>query len=241
MSTFLPKLRSPRLWNALLSLRSLMAVAVVFTTGVPSKAAVIFSDLGTGGTYSCCSANAAGGPTYPTGLLETAASFVPTGNTIFDQIDLALGSVAGWSDAVTISLTNDNGGLPGSPLKSWSVSGFPRFESTSTSLQTLVPTSLILLSANTKYWILEAPAASNTYATWNVPVGGYATGTITDFYQAGSGWRTNDPNAPNNFGTPSVAFDVLGTPVPEPQYLGLIGCALLVGFGMDALARKRLG
>jgi hypothetical protein len=140
---------------------------------------------------------------------------------------------SGWSDAVTISLTTDDAGFPGSTLSSWSLSGFPEFQSTSTSLQTLVPTSSIGLSANTRYWILEAPGATNTYATWNVPVGAYAPGTITDFYEAGL-WRTNDPNAPQNitFGTPSVAFDVLGTPVPEPRHSTIVICSLLLALGI---------
>lgn len=218
----------------------MLAAFVLFTTAAaPSRASsVIFTDLGTGGTYQCCSANGSAGSAYPNGLFETAASFVPSVNAVLDQIDLALGSVVGWSDDVKISLTTNDNGVPGSTLASWSVSGFPQFESTSSFLKKLIPTSPVLLSTGTKYWILDAPAASNTDSTWNVPIGSYAAGTITDVYEFGE-WRTNLPGAPNNFGTPSVAFDVLGSAVPEPRHLGFMTGALLFGFAMAALRTKR--
>jgi len=221
-------------------LSGLVVATILFVPGkVNAQSHIVFSDLGAGNAYACCSANAAAGSAYPIGILETAASFVPTQNVVLDQIDLALGSIPGWSDSVTISITTDNGGLPGSELVSWNASGFPQFSTTSNTIQTFVPSTSVLLASNTTYWILEAPAAENTYATWNVPVGSFATGTFTDFYQTGSGWRTNNPSAPNNFGVPSVAFDVLGTAVPEPSAFGLAGILCVLGIGASGVTKHR--
>lgn len=218
-----------------------IAAFASLTTEVASAQVVLFSDLGSGGTYRCCSADAAAGSSYAGGgLMETAASFVPTMNAALDQIDLALGSLPGYSDAVTISVTTDDGGWPGSPLMSWTASGFPQFQNTSSTLQTFIPTTSLLLSANTTYWILEAPAASTTYATWNIPVGAYAPGTITDFYSFGV-WRTNNPDAPLGigFGIPSTAFDVVGSSVPEPSGEWLMGGAVFLAIGIARFRWKR--
>jgi hypothetical protein len=103
-----------------------------------ARADVIYSDLGSGNTFSDLNAYEVSGANNPY-LEETAASFTPALNYTLSQIDLAFTSFEDNNSAITVSLeTNYTGGTV---IESWNLNGpFPASGSTDNTLHTITPT-----------------------------------------------------------------------------------------------------
>lgn len=149
------------------------------------------------------------------------AHFTPAYTVQFSQIDLSLfqGSpVTNYS----ISLTADNGGLPGSPLETWTIQlpiGGPN-------LETFLSQGDTMLEGGKQYWITVSVLDDTSAGAWSFNGLNLVDNVAFDL---GDGW-VNIPAA-------VPAFDVIGNPVPEPSSLTLLGGGVALGF---AVLRRRM-
>jgi hypothetical protein len=177
-----------------------------------SKADVIFSDFGPGNTYDCCNAVGIG-----FGVIAIwAVPFSVSSANDLNQIDMALSWDSGSNSAI-VTLNTDTGGLPGVVIESWTVSNLPAFGTTNNVIQTLNPVSTVTLSSGL-YWIVVAQGASDTAVSWN----------INSLSILGPSFNSTFGGSFLPVGGVLPAFDVLGTPVPEPSSFWLLG-AMFIG------------
>ena len=174
------------------------------------------------------------GPTSNDPRFSSASLFTSPGNYSVGQIDLGLGYVSGTNSA-NVSLWTDSGGLPGSQLGSWAVSGQPVFGSDSDTLTTINGIAGVNLAAGVSYFLIVDPGSSNTWDAWYLD----NTGTNGLLLQSSDGDATWSSYPNSTLG----AFDILGTPgtpvsVPEPGSLVIIGAGLI---GLAGLRRRRKG
>lgn len=158
----------------------------------------IYNNLGAGDTYNSCigwNVSEPGGG----GSFTSAMSFTPSSSAQVTQIDVALSHISGTNNATIELARDDGGGIPGTVLGSWSVSGQPAF-GTCCGLTT-VYTGVIPVGAGRTYWVVAIAGpngANDTDDRWNWNTTG-ATGG--DFY-APPNWYM--------YGNPTGAFDVIG-------------------------------
>jgi hypothetical protein len=118
-----------------------------------------------------------------------------------------------------LSLETNAGNVPSNVvLRSWTLTGLPAFGSTNNTVET-VNASLFLPAG--QYWIVAQPTGSNTSADWNMA---YVVGNEAQSPD-GINWHSLS-------GSGQGAFDVLGSPVPEPAtaFLGVVGLGLSAVF-----------
>lgn len=214
----------------------LIITAVLCTLAAPAHADIIYSNLGSGFTYQCCSA------------LEVdfdhsfAVPFaVPVGPGFdLNQIGVAVTSKSG--NGVTIELLSDSpAGLPGAVIQSWTLSTLPSYGSANTieAGQTILGISGITLSGGTLYWLAVLPANSGSVDEWSPNTIG-PTGTIAQSLDGGAFWSQVNYLSPGAFelsGTPVSVSPVSTTPEPNTMVLLATGLAGLLGMGLH---RKRL-
>lgn len=166
-------------------------------TSLPQGAFYIYDNFRPGNAYNSSTGWTVSGSSSGTGQQFTSAmSFTPTSNAQVTQIDLGLTHVSGWNTA-TVQLARDSGGIPGTVLGTWTVSGQPSYPSCCG--VTTFSTGLIAVGAGRKYWVVvSAINGSDTEDAWNWNTTG-ATGG--DFYD-GTTWYM--------YGNPTGAFDVIG-------------------------------
>jgi hypothetical protein len=149
--------------------------AHVSTRVAPSRAGLvtIFDNLGKAypkGTYWCCEGASITGPNASRLLPEywLAVGFTPTADHTVTQLEVAIGLFRG-KDELFISLYNDVGGLPGTPIKTWLKTGLPTFGTCCTIVTKTDPYG-IPVTAGTQYWIVVGTKGENadTFADWNV-------------------------------------------------------------------------
>lgn len=211
--------------SRLAKLSAVVGVALlVFTETARATPVTIFSDFGPGNSYTSGVGWTVSGPVSAAGYFQSVAMpFTSSGNYQLSQIDIALSFGAGTNSAM-VTLNSDSSGAPGGVLMMWNLSTLPAF-GTCCVVETLRPSSLLLLSSGTPYWVVSNPGTSDTAAAWNFSNVG-ATGLAE--LNNGSGFFV----APHS---ELGAFDVLGnvgTSVPEPTTL------MLVAGGMAWLSRR---
>jgi hypothetical protein len=201
--------------------RHLPLFVMLVVLSMSASADIVFNSFGPGDSYDPVTAYAVSGATPP-GLFENASAFTPSGNFTLTQIDVGIANDAG-TNSVMLSLDSDSGGLPDGLIESWNLTGLPSFGSTSNTVQTVTPVSPVSLISGTQYWLVASPIASDTVDSWNRnSIGAFTPRALN----TGSGFGSEGTEL-------APAFDVLGTPVPEPSYivllatvLGVVGVAL---------------
>jgi hypothetical protein len=187
-------------------------------TAAPVHADTIFSNLGPSKTwdtkngYVITGATASGTPKP----FAPAMSFTPTFNATLTSIELPLGLGSG-TDQILVELLSDNTGKPGSLIESFSLSpkvGFPFPGTLMTGTSVLHPTLL----AGTPYWLAALPGGSSTSGGWllSSPLQKDSPAFSSD---NGTTWTLKE------FGNTNIAaFEVDGTPLPEPGALAFCCC-----------------
>ena len=203
-----------------------------------SNAAIIFSSLGPGGTYVCCSGLGVGA--FNGGLYTDAGAFTPSYTTTLTEIDVPVFAEPGngSNSMFNLSLYSDSSGSPGAtPIETWSDLTAPSAPSAGTAslVTSVMPLTTIDLLAGQQYWVVVGPAAANTFVLWNTPPDlsvAYPFAYLDPNSVFGNTWIVPTPQA----GQVSVAFEVQGT-APEPSTMLL----LPAGFASLFLIRKLRG
>jgi hypothetical protein len=216
----------------------LWAAGFLLMAAAPSNAGVVFTSFVSGTTYPCCNGDSISGPGAtiggsPLGPANLAAPFTPADSFQLTQIDVAiwgLGSAFGDPDTTffDLSLNLDGGGVPGTPIATWTGLNAPALFSLP--IETVFPTTGVSLLGGQKYWVVASAPDPATFVVWNlnVPGGGPGGSLAIDH---GTGWVPFDLTEFN------VAFDVLGTTAaPEPGVFGVSAVTLL---GIGALHARR--
>lgn len=164
---------------------------------------------------------------------ETAADFTPSVTQALSQIRIAVDWFQG-PNSFRIFLTTNAGGVPstGTPLEVWdttpTINPFP----STPGIVTLTSIVNPVLTQGTTYWIILSAGdetiddTTQSHAHWYLNTAGkegVARREREDANQSWDAWQ----GLPTDTKT---AFDVSGTPVPEPSSIGtaLIGVAALV-------------
>jgi hypothetical protein len=169
----------------------------------------IFSNLAAKypkGEYWCCTGFNVMGSQSGVGEQWMAAAFTPGADHTVTRIEVA----AGWSqqgrNGIVVSLNQDSHGVPGKALKTWNVSGLPRFGDCC-GLVVTSDVSGIPVSAGQQYWIVLSTNSHelDTVDAWNViDTDQVDTALVATFPGTNNQW--------NAFQTkPGLAFAVKGT------------------------------
>jgi hypothetical protein len=169
---------------------------------LPAGSQVIFSNFGPpGNAYESSigwTVSAAGSAVGS--FLANANAFTPAVNSQITRIDIALSHFLGTNNA-TIQLAPDNGGVPGTPIRSWLVAGQPAF-GTCCAVTTIDVSPLVPVAAGKRYWLIAKPgpnALNDTWDAWNWTYNGAQTGPVLT--SDGTNWFVP--------GAVSGAFDIV--------------------------------
>jgi hypothetical protein len=131
---------------------------------------VIYNNISTYplGRYWCCSGwtISASGSIIGAQFAD-AMPFTPTSNAHVTKIVVGVGYVTG-TNGVTVSLNDDNNGLPGDPIASFDLSNLPTFGTCCVlEIQNYSPGTAV--TKGTQYWIVvtTGPNTPDTWDAWN--------------------------------------------------------------------------
>lgn len=187
-----------------------------------SMAAIIYSSFGAGDSYNGTTGVAEAGTSTTANQIVALEFTNSTGEDMYlTQIDLADSFVSG-DNSMILNLYANNAGVPGTVLESWVVSSLPDL-GTCCTVETVHDSAGVVLSNGASYFLAPVPD-STTVEAWNWNSIG-ASGLDAFSTDGGVTW-TAHPIAITG------AFDVLGTPTPEPPDALLVGAGM---FGMIAL------
>jgi hypothetical protein len=197
----------------------LLAVALLCDTGSAARADIIFSNFGPNNSYDP-GGGWQFGAVQPNAIQDIAVPFhVGSQPVTLDQVQVAMGLMS-TPNVVTLEIVPSVQGAPGpdsQALESFQLTNKLPFLSGNGPL--LVDSALHpLLDANASYWLVAA-AAQPTEAIWydnNLPVSG---GTFA--------YRVNDRPWTAQAVDAIPVFAILGSPVPEPVTVHLLGIGAL--------------
>jgi hypothetical protein len=199
-------------------LTALGAALLLFLGGVSqARADIIFNNFGPGDTYNIgFGYTIAGSTVIPPGFVQgDGFAITPAATFELDQIRLAAGHITG-PNQINVTLRADAGGLPGAVLESFSFTNLGAFGNAN---PPLVANSVLhpILQAGTRYWLIADPGNAATWDVWNFN----SIGDTGPHALSAGGGPFTDGNATRG------AFEILGTPVPEPSSLALFGLGSL--------------
>jgi len=152
----------------------------------PARLVTIYSNLGTGNEVYSAGAGVGvlgknAGQPHPQ---WSAFGFTPTADHTVNAIRVGVSYVSGTNEVV-MSLNENNGGLPGKVLHTWTFTGLPTF-GTCCVLQTAKTKQGIAVKKGTMYWVVLRTSVDDTFDVWNNDFGGqqgpYSNNT-------GNGWQ----------------------------------------------------
>lgn len=135
-----------------------------------SGLAVIYDNLGVTypkGRYWCCGGATVSGPKAPTQVQWwEGVPFTPNKDYLLKAIVVAIGYVSGTNEVV-LNLNNDENGLPGSVIQSWTIDSLPS-AGTCCSVSVRSNEAGIPVTQGTQYWITATTDQndSNLLAEW---------------------------------------------------------------------------
>ncbi len=184
---------------------------VVSSLSLPARADTIFSNLGPGQSYQTNSGYVV--TNGSDGFQGVAVSFTTSSAYLSSTFIIPIYPFVGGD--VSVDLFSNSNGFPGSQLQTTLLT---------VSSSGLFSGSLGPLDANTTYWLAVMPT-SDMYVAWNMNSTGDTT-TPFVFTPDGTNWIADCCSSTR------PAFEVDGTPVPEP------GTLTLLGLGIAAVATK---
>jgi hypothetical protein len=113
------------------------------------------------GTYFCCFGNTvAGGAngSFPFQVWEGVA-FTPASSATVTELQVAVGSFGSTNPGFDLALYTDNGGVPGTALKSFHIASPPTY-GTCCTLDTAKDSAGIAVTGGTQYWIVAKTGGS---------------------------------------------------------------------------------
>lgn len=145
-------------------------------------------------TYTTLPGPDGGGWCFGNGNLAAVGVRIPAGSDYtLNQIQVKLHDTSGGGTPFTISVYDNNSGLPGSAVATiGSGTGTTTF-----GLYTLTPSSPITLLAGTTYWITASSSSTNSCAFgWSYigtdPTGSFFTYVGEEQYYSGGAWNNRD-------------------------------------------------
>jgi len=204
-----------------LALSFILGVSIlVFAAPSVAEADVLFTNFGAGLTYDINLGNPVGNAFDGNDWAE-ANTFTPSFSGSFQSLLIALSCAFTCPDAVSVSLTADNGIQPGTVLESFSVAGGSLGPIGVYNAPLLLNSVLRpQLFAGTQYWVaVSAPLTDSV--SWNLNNTGDVSGQASST-DDGATWFSPSGNTPG-------ALEVDATVVPEPgSFALLVGVGLLV-------------
>jgi hypothetical protein len=218
----------------LFNIAALVAVAG-FMGVAPAMGDVLFTDLGpTGNVYDSSAGWVIRGGSAASPLSTVAANLftVPgAGNQAVSQLDLAVLNTDPSVHTFYASIWTDDGGVPGTqvPGAYWNLSTDDPSQSCC-GLVSITGITGVFLTGGQSYFLVLGPLDLSD-GSWDYIASNNQgiTGLSLYSYDGGSGWLSN--------GTQSTgAFDVLGSPAPEPDSFLVLGTGVV---GILAVRRFR--
>jgi hypothetical protein len=172
-----------------------------------AKGTILYSTDGTASPgFSAASGSTASRSTGTT--LAFAMEFTPTITGTLDSISVDIVSLTAGITTIDFLVTTSSGGVPGATLDTIHVP-----LTTSNALEIANSNNHPLLTAGTLYWLEITPPATNGNVRWDLASPG----------KSGTSWNSssNTPVSGN-----LDAFELTGTPTPEPATLLFAACGL---------------
>lgn len=180
-------------------------IVVCLLLGAPLQVAadVVYSTLGTAGSYDPLNGNSLGGPTsaFPQAV---AQQFVPSASVYLDSVELGITRNIGTAE-LSVSVFADDAGHPGEELATANVAGF------SAGIVTAQFNSSLVLTSGTSYWLGAFTLGGNDLTWHDSSQPGFALQGFSN--DQGATWETgsSDPfpaAAVRVNGSPNVAADL---------------------------------
>ncbi|HUJ45826.1 MAG TPA: choice-of-anchor R domain-containing protein [Rhizomicrobium sp.] len=165
--------------------------------------------------YLCCDPFFIDGPTSGGHMLWDAEAFTPASNHTITKIQVAAG-YGGGTNEIVVALYADNGGVPGTVIKSWRRKNLPPAYSCC-DLVSFIVSPGIPVTGGTKYWLVLKTDNTNKDAAiaWNANTTDQISGM--EFAQYCSNdlggptcATTNDQWTATGIVKPGLAFAIIG-------------------------------